>query len=139
MAVNLISSNDISVQQTGSDISLDFTQNAVANKNVYSTSETRVGTWIDGKPLYRKVISGTTTGETNNILNIITGYDEVIKYNGTFKTPSGYITELPEYTNSTNYIYFVLNTANNVGILTIPSGFIGGIYKIIIEYTKTTD
>lgn len=109
------------------------------NLEQYSTSEIKIGTWIDGKPLYRKTISGTTTGETNNILNIITGYNEVIKYNGTFKTPSGYITELPEYTNASNYIYFVLNTSNNVGILSIPSGFIGGTYNIVIEYTKTTD
>ena len=26
------------------------------NKQVYSTSEQRIGTWIDGKPIYRKVL-----------------------------------------------------------------------------------
>lgn len=30
--------------------------NDLKNANIYSSSETRVGTWIDGKPLYRKVI-----------------------------------------------------------------------------------
>lgn len=29
------------------------------NKDIYSTAETRIGNWIDGKPLYRKVITGT--------------------------------------------------------------------------------
>lgn len=29
------------------------------NGEVYSTTETRIGTWIDGKPLYRKVVTKT--------------------------------------------------------------------------------
>lgn len=30
-----------------------------SSEEVYSTEETRIGTWIDGKPLYRKTISFT--------------------------------------------------------------------------------
>lgn len=29
------------------------------SEEVYSTEEVKIGTWIDGKPLYRKVISST--------------------------------------------------------------------------------
>lgn len=32
----------------------------MGNNTTYSTAEKRVGTWIDGKPLYRKVLTGTT-------------------------------------------------------------------------------
>lgn len=32
---------------------------------VYSTTETRIGTWIDGKPLYRRVISGSSPNVSN--------------------------------------------------------------------------
>lgn len=32
---------------------------ALENTEIYSTDEVRIGTWIDGKPLYRKVISST--------------------------------------------------------------------------------
>lgn len=32
--------------------------------NVYSTEETVCGTWIDGKPIYRKVISGKLANES---------------------------------------------------------------------------
>lgn len=32
-------------------------------ENVYSTEETVCGTWIDGKPIYRKVIVGTTQAD----------------------------------------------------------------------------
>lgn len=31
----------------------------------YSTTERRIGTWIDGKPLYEKVITGTTGSTTD--------------------------------------------------------------------------
>ena len=31
----------------------------IKNEEVYSTEEQKIGTWIDGKPLYRKVISST--------------------------------------------------------------------------------
>lgn len=44
----------------GSDESLD----------VYSTEEKRIGTWIDGKPLYRIVISATTPTSINTNENI---------------------------------------------------------------------
>ena len=27
------------------------------NMDIYTTTETRIGTWIDGKPLYRKTIN----------------------------------------------------------------------------------
>lgn len=58
MAVNLIDSTDISVSQVGSDIKLNVS-NDIKNSQVYSTNETKIGTWINGKPLYRKVFTGT--------------------------------------------------------------------------------
>ena len=35
-------------------------------ENVYSTEETACGTWIDGKPIYRKVITGKLTKDSGN-------------------------------------------------------------------------
>lgn len=34
-----------------------YTQDYINKLQTYSTTEQRVGTWIDGKPLYRKVVS----------------------------------------------------------------------------------
>ena len=36
------------------------------SENVYSTEETVCGTWIDGKPIYRKVITGTLAKDSGN-------------------------------------------------------------------------
>ena len=38
-------------------------------RNVYSETEKVVGTWIDGKPIYQKTLTGTFEAE-NNILSI---------------------------------------------------------------------
>lgn len=118
------------------DSDMNMIKNAVNNSTTYSTTEKVVGEFM-GNPLYRKVITGTFTSATESIANIITGYDKVINYSGTIKTPSGYITQIPEYTSATNYCYFVLNTANNYATLTIPSSFVGGTYILIVEYTKS--
>ena len=37
---------------------------AGASSNIYSTEETVCGTWIDGKPIYRKVITGITDAKS---------------------------------------------------------------------------
>ena len=47
--------------------------NADNVKNDYSLRETKIGTWIDGKPLYRKVVTGTfgaVTQDTESTLEI---------------------------------------------------------------------
>ena len=38
-------------------------QDSSGGGEVYSTEETRIGTWIDGKPLYRKTLVGTSPGQ----------------------------------------------------------------------------
>ena len=40
-----------------------YSCNYVNSINTYSTDEIRVGTWIDGKPLYRKVLTRTGIGD----------------------------------------------------------------------------
>ena len=37
-----------------------------SSEEIYSTEETRIGTWIDGKPLYRKAFIYDATGYTAN-------------------------------------------------------------------------
>lgn len=74
-------------------MTLEQVQEAIDNKltnytpqEVYSTEETRIGTWIDGKPLYRKVydnlIFPTTTGINKDILRLPSEIDNVIALQG---------------------------------------------------------
>ena len=110
---------------------------------VYSTEETVVGTWIDGKPLYRRVVLGTTptgTGSSNavqladttswlidtcvSILGIVQASS-----NGSAKLPVGRLLELTIFASR---------------MLTCALSSEGNVYRsmpvtCIIEYTKLSD
>lgn len=103
----------------------------VDDPNTYSTTETKIGTWIDGKPIYRKVVTlpndltinaedwAGTSLPSNNIETIINGLG--IK--------SG---------NATSQIR-VQASADALSIMNPASSFSIVIKNIVIEYTKTTD
>jgi len=49
----------------------------------YSSSEQVVGTWTNGKTIYRKVVdSGAITGSTSIVYDAITGAEELISISG---------------------------------------------------------
>jgi hypothetical protein len=141
MAVNLINSNDINITQTGSDIQLDFTSNAVANKNVYSTAETRIGTWL-GKPLYRKVLSITTPSSTSNTQ--ITTFDSTYNiqnfYGKVLISTSQQLLDLNFYfTAEYNVATYVIQNTHAINMKVGSSAYTSQSGYIILEYTKTTD
>ena len=106
---------------------------------VYSTEETRIGTWIDGKPIYRKVfaVSQANNGAVNIVFNlgdIGASLSTVINLFGT-----GALSALATLTGSSYgpRPVFIEPTSNNVCFLT-NYGISETVY-IVIEYTKTTD
>jgi hypothetical protein len=54
------------------------------NTEEYSTNEVKVGTWIDGKPIYRKVFTGRITANANTEVQTVlqTNVDNVIDMGG---------------------------------------------------------
>lgn len=56
----------------GQLVGFDAQGNAVAQNagEIYSTEETRIGTWIDGKPLYRKTYNTTSPSQTSAWVNV---------------------------------------------------------------------
>lgn len=139
MAVNLISSNDISITQTGSDITL--TQNI---KNTYSTTETIVGTWL-GKPLYRKVFNFTTTSSTYTFTTYNTGLTNIgiafidggyIDKNGV-RTPLNIARIHSNQIYNNDYSWFRMNT-ENINYEVGDSQASADAY-VFVCYTKTTD
>lgn len=123
------------------------------NNIQYSTSEKRIGTWIDGKPLYRKVIQTTTPTVTTNgtavwrqviIENVSFGRlvsaDNETNFNNgkSFGSILSYMRTSPYFIRS----YFTVNMSNHKGILEIRSddtAFNNLNVIAIVEYTKTTD
>lgn len=109
----------------------------VGSGNVYSTEEKVVGTWIDGKPIYRKVFdysnelwsSGNKDISNLNIEQITSSY-----FIGCDNADgSGHQWAQGTIGNSTRLLYF----ANDYSVMKREGAFY---YKyVILEYTKTTD
>ena len=110
----------------------------------YSTDEQLIGgTWIDGKPIYRKVLSCTS--------RTALGYPGGPVGLNTWKDVSGWSVVIPninEYvsintpkSNSSRIDYNILSTNKSLQFFCLAGGTIGIEVgdKLIVEYTKTTD
>ena len=121
--------------------------NKVTKKTVpkYSTNETVVGTWVDGKPIYRKVfkvpagfvISNSSYSEFPNA--IIKNCDLLIS--ATFMATNGLGTSTCNYsfhyaTNPDGQLK-ALSPRNNTHDSIYPNSECKG--YLMVEYTKTTD
>lgn len=113
----------------------------VDDPNVYSTSEIRIGTWINGKPIYRKVINFGTlpNSTTKSIAHNISNLDVLVNCYGTAKRSDGSILVLPNV-DKDGLQYSVRFSADSSN-LHITTGTDRGAFSgyAILEYTKTTD
>lgn len=117
----------------------------IINAEVYSTSEIKTNkTWIDGKPIYRKVIFFTTTISANNLFTLAHNISNLSYYKITeavVKSNSGLSYTLPMvgYNNSLTDKMFCYMDATNIYFYS--NGAWGSIWTkyVTIEYTKTTD
>lgn len=119
------------------DVKDDNDDYIVQSAEIYSLEEKRIGTWIDGKPLYRKVITSISIGTQNAWAKIgpIDNMETVIDMRGYYLT---------EENNTSNVFgpspYFAFQSrkdglyvlASNVAAVNRP-------LVVIVEYTKTTD
>ena len=109
----------------------------------YSTSEKVVGTWIDGKPLYEKTISGTfENGATSLTLNMASNMEIIINIRG-FLIPSDTPTNKIslETKNDLAWISDFTSGSGNCAIRRGNAGYFGDTPSVYItaQYTKTTD
>lgn len=128
-------------------------------QTTYSTEETKTGaTWIDGKPIYRKVfVAPNTLGDASGVINIPwPNIDSPVSFfgYGETKSTSAYapckrILPFGYYGGSTGNDLWAIN-ASVMGdggsvtpgmILQVGSEASGTIDKfvLVLEYTKTTD
>lgn len=109
------------------------------NNNInYSTSEVAIGTWIDGKTIYRKVYkitSGLPRVDTPSTLNIADlSVERCLNLRGwIYNTTFGFV-NLNFYNNGLyNFMYLTGNTTVSYQYHWLPTEL-----YIIIEYTKTS-
>ena len=110
---------------------------------VYSTEEQRIGTWIDGKPLYRKIIETTMpetpsngvyiTKNTTNIPDMSFGYVSraiAISNNQYYTLP---------YINNSGYATKFFIEIQDLILANGNTSFNNSKTFVVLEYTKTTD
>lgn len=127
----------------GNETNMSPSVNAVKKyvKEIYSTNEVKTNKiWIDGKPIYRKVINSKCPSKSATWVTISSNLnaDEILSYTGyiEFSTSEHKLLAL----GTSQFTYFQLNkTSHELQIATNDSGFFGKPIKVIIEYTKTTD
>lgn len=118
-------------QITADDI--DFT--------TYSTEEQVVGTWIDGKPIYRKVLAGTASA-TN--IGVPVGENNISKFIfiDAYRFTAGAISDtIGQFYSNTNdfFKFWGRESSNHNFSIELRNSTANYDYTIIVEYTKTTD
>lgn len=118
------------------------------SKDVYSFDEVEIGTWVDGKPIYRKVIPGTLAKDSGNALvyaNVSElKVDRLINMYGNGKENNDIVQfTLPTSHNLTTGLtaainmYYHSETGNILYHFLNNSGkYSGCAVNVVIEYTK---
>ena len=114
----------------------------------YSTEEQRIGTWIDGKPLYQKTFDMRTTtladnAWNNNILGTVGTGIKIREFDGKFGL-NGYGDLYADYSyfrSTSEYFTAALNsTDDDIGVRPNMNAGVSVMAGIVtIRYTKTTD
>ena len=120
---------------------VDFVKLTVNKNNPfeYLTSETKIGLWTNGKPIYRKVINDNTSSGDNSISVSGLNIDEIIKIEGTTTQSNNNIIPLIYYHSNTDFSNVYYRQGTNELIVRCGSSYGYGDTRIILEYTKTTD
>jgi hypothetical protein len=111
----------------------------IDNPDNFSTSETKIGTWIDGKPIYRIVLTGTKVSGTNLLIDLPQNIDKVVTYYGTLNIPNGFKFPLDHYESSTVYHRSSIKGTGQFELAGGTGTYSNGAVILIVEYTKTTD
>lgn len=119
------------------------------NYAVYSTSERKCGTWIDGRTVYRKTLVFALNNviddqqglmSSTNYQHGIVGISNVVGLEGALKTSDGNtwypVSHAHPYTNSISSIFA---NKTSIGVRVAKESLaVGGTAYITILYTKTT-
>lgn len=111
------------------------------SKNIYSTEEQIIGTWTDGKTLYRKTYkfetsSGNVTYWTE-FAKVPEDIETTINMYGTITDSDGNVHPINYYEADTKYIFIMVYYGTSLSYQMAGYGL--SIVNFTVEYTKTTD
>lgn len=108
--------------------------------NNYSTEERIVGTWIDGKPIYKRTFTGTVSGTQTGLSGITaSSVSKLLRVEGYVQKNNWGGYAIGSYISGQAYGGVFINYGTGVLDLYSPSTVVGGTYDVTLYYTKTTD
>ena len=129
------------IEITDQSTFLNTVQSLVQTSNSYSTEETATGGfWIDGKPIYRKIFSGTLSSGTSwtiqSSLKSTIGADYITEMRAIANANNGTVSN-NYYSSNTDYLRVLVDGSGNL-VLARGSSYpaLPFTYSIIVEYTK---
>lgn len=115
----------------------------------YSTKETRIGTWINGKPLYRKVISTTTPSGSGawETIGHISDFDMLVRIQSCVSNNAYAHFSVPSMSTGSNLLTCSVRIRKSTesGVDSTVDCYVGDSTVLsrpitcIVEYTKTAD
>lgn len=144
--IEIVAGENVTINQESGTLTISATGGGSGGGEVYSTEETRIGTWVDGRPLYRKVLQLTMPSKTDsevvigNLQNVLA----LVHMYGVSTDKSGYQCPEPfvypgDYGNSLDGIYLSPSGGIMCKVGSQRNHIIKMPVTIIAEYTKTTD
>lgn len=106
--------------------------------NNYSTTEKRIGTWIDGKPLYQKTYSATSPSAVNTSADIVTldSNMSVKEISGILDSPT--VLMLNHYVSSTDFAtIWKTSVTGNIRMSVGSTSYTSKPVYVTIKYTKS--
>lgn len=108
-----------------------------------SSTERVVGTWYDGKPIYRRVIAGTVaiTAGTAAIVSTNIAAKSLIRATGWYESWKSSTTSnkiaFGHYMGTNIYSYALIRNATNIELGFMSSANVSSSnYEVVVEYTK---
>lgn len=112
----------------------------VTERDVYSTEEQVIGTWVDGKPIYRRVFNITSPQTTNTNYNFVsTDIGSLIGLWGWMASSGNDVVPVPQTDSTQTYSIIFINASGYLRGRFSFAGVAPSTAVVIAEYTKTTD
>ena len=126
--------DDLILNEAGETVNLG----TVAIKDTYSFDEQRIGTWVNGKPIYRKVILLPTILDDEMIITHGLNIDTYIRMDIASNNMDAYPSASPLLALSNSGAFPTLSFDINKDYIAISNAttIAGKTYHLILEYTK---
>lgn len=133
-----------SIQLEPGTTATTFVPHKAFGETNYTLFEQVVGTWLDGKPLYRRTYQTTTPSSENaaswvqNISNLNFDYINIV--GGNIYDTSNFTSPLNNFISTSNFSScWIGRTDKAIEMIVVGSARVSKTCYITVEYTKTTD